>query len=119
MDYLRDRLGWESAYTYNAETFGPQGTLARASERDVLLVRDLRAALARLNPDLPEPAREQGLWRNRRLPTHESSGLKPDRPRSLRPHPGILHHLRPLRGLRLDKPRERLGRSADNFEALR
>ena len=23
-DHLRDRLGWESVYAYNAETFGPQ-----------------------------------------------------------------------------------------------
>src|SRR5207253_7812631 len=60
-DHLRDRLGWESVYAYNAETFGPQGTLGRASERDVVLVRDLRAALARLNPDLPESAREQAI----------------------------------------------------------
>jgi hypothetical protein len=53
-DHLRDRLGWESVYAYNAETFGPHGTLGRASnEREVVLVRDLRAALARLNPDLP------------------------------------------------------------------
>jgi len=60
-DHLRDRLGWESLYAYNAETFGPQGTLGRASEREVVLVRDLRAALARLNPDLPESAREQAV----------------------------------------------------------
>ena len=60
-DHLRDRLGWESVYAYNAETFGPQGTLGRASERDVVLVRDLRAALARLNPGLPESAREQAI----------------------------------------------------------
>ena len=52
-EHLRDRLGWESAYAYNAETFGPQGTLGRPSEREVVLVRDLRAALARLNPELP------------------------------------------------------------------
>src|SRR5207249_3964394 len=60
-DYLRDRLGWERVYAYNTETFGPQGMLGRASERDVVLVRDLRAALARLNPDLPESAREQAI----------------------------------------------------------
>ena len=43
-DHLRDRLGWESVYAHNAETFGAQGTLGRASERDVVLVRDLRVA---------------------------------------------------------------------------
>jgi type I restriction enzyme R subunit len=59
--HLRDRLGWESVYAYNTETFGPQGTLGRASERDIVLVRDLRAALARLNPELLESARDQAL----------------------------------------------------------
>jgi type I restriction enzyme R subunit len=60
-DHLRDVLGWESAYAYNAETFGPSGTLGRASEREAVLLRDLRAALSRLNPDLPEAAREQAV----------------------------------------------------------
>jgi type I restriction enzyme R subunit len=66
-DHLRDRLGWESVYAYNAETFGPQGTLGRASEREVVLVRDLRAALSRLNPDLPESAREQAVEKLTRI----------------------------------------------------
>ena len=66
-DHLRDRLEWESLYAYNAEIFGPQGTLGRASERDVVLVRDLRAALARLNPDLPASAREQAIEKITRI----------------------------------------------------
>jgi len=56
VDYLRDRLGWESVYAWNEETFGPKGTLGRASEREVVLVRDLRNAIARLNPALRETA---------------------------------------------------------------
>jgi len=60
-EHLEKSLGWESVYAYNTETFGSQSTLGRASERDVVLVRDLRAALARLNPDLPESAREQAI----------------------------------------------------------
>jgi type I restriction enzyme R subunit len=60
-DHLRDHLGWESIYAFNDETFGLNGTLGRSSERDVVLVRDLRAALVRLNPELPETAREQAL----------------------------------------------------------
>lgn len=50
-DHLQTGLGWESVYAYDAETFGPHGTLGRTSEREVVLVRDLRAALERLNPD--------------------------------------------------------------------
>jgi len=32
-NHLRDRLGWESVYAFNTETFGAQGTVGRASER--------------------------------------------------------------------------------------
>jgi type I restriction enzyme R subunit len=60
-DHLRDRLGWESVYAHKTETFGPNGTLGRASDRDAVLVRDLRAALARLNAHIPESAREQAI----------------------------------------------------------
>jgi len=55
-DHLHDHLGWESSYAYNTETFAPQGTLGRASEREAVLIRDLRAALQRLNTDLLSPA---------------------------------------------------------------
>jgi type I restriction enzyme R subunit len=60
-EHLQDELGWESLYAHNDETFGANGMLGRASEREVVLVRDLRAALQRLNPDLPESAREQAV----------------------------------------------------------
>jgi type I restriction enzyme R subunit len=59
--HLDGVLGWESVYAFNTETFGPQGTLGRASEREVVLVRDVRTALERLNPDLPESARELAI----------------------------------------------------------
>lgn len=60
-EHLQKVLGWESVYAYNNETFGPNGVLGRASEREVVLVRDLRVALAKLNPDIPEEAREQAI----------------------------------------------------------
>lgn len=59
-DHLRDALGWESVYAYCAEALGPAGTLGRGSEREVVLMRDLKAALGRFNPDIPESAREAG-----------------------------------------------------------
>jgi type I restriction enzyme, R subunit len=55
-EYLGKELGWESVYAYNQETFGSQGTLGRASDREVVLVRTLRAKLAELNPGLPDDA---------------------------------------------------------------
>ena len=54
--HLEKILGWDSVYAWNQETFGPAGTLGRVSEREVVLVRDLRAALAKFNPALPETA---------------------------------------------------------------
>jgi type I restriction enzyme R subunit len=60
-DHLETALGWENVYAYNTETFGRQGTLGRSSERDVVLVRDLRAAIGKLNPDLPESVHEQAI----------------------------------------------------------
>ena len=66
-DHLQRVLGWESVYAYNQETFGPQGTLGRTSEREVVLARDLRAALARLNPDIPDVAREQAVEKLTRI----------------------------------------------------
>jgi len=60
-DYLHDKLGWDSIFAWNEETFGPAGTLGRAGERDVVLTRDLSAALARLNPTLPPRALAEAL----------------------------------------------------------
>ena len=66
-EHLEKVLGWENVYAYNTETFGVQGTLGRASERDVVLVRDLRSALERLNRDLPVSAREQAIEKLTRI----------------------------------------------------
>lgn len=71
--HLAQVLGWESVYAYNTETFGPNGTLGRNSERDVVLVRDLRTALERLNPDLPASAREQAIEKLTRIDPLQSS----------------------------------------------
>lgn len=60
-EHLESALSWDSVYAFNTETFGPGGTLGRISQRDLVLVRDLRAALERLNPDIPEAAREQAI----------------------------------------------------------
>lgn len=62
-DYLEQTLGWESTFAWNDETFGPGGNLGRESERDAVLRRDLREALARLNPSMPESARDEAFER--------------------------------------------------------
>jgi type I restriction enzyme R subunit len=53
-------LGWTSANCFH-ETFGEQGTLGRETSSEVVLTRRLRAALAKLNPDLREDAAAQAI----------------------------------------------------------
>jgi type I restriction enzyme R subunit len=60
-EYLRDRLHWDSAYAWNEETFEPNSPLGRRSAREVVLTRDLRTALHRLNPTLPPRAVEDAI----------------------------------------------------------
>ena len=60
-EHLEQVLGWDSVYAWNQETFGPDGTLSRADTKEVVLIRDLRAALERLNPELPASAIEDAV----------------------------------------------------------
>jgi len=60
-EYLHEALGWDTAFAWNQETFGPDGLLGRADTREVVLKRDLRAALVRLNPDLPDKAIDEAM----------------------------------------------------------
>ena len=59
--HLEQVLGWDSVYAWNEETFGLDGTLGRADTQEAVLIRDLRGALERLNPDLPGSAIEDAL----------------------------------------------------------
>lgn len=52
---LLNSLGWETANCYD-EIFGENGTLARETSSEVVLVSRLRPALERLNPGLPHQA---------------------------------------------------------------
>lgn len=57
---LFSALGWETVNAYH-ETLGEKGTLGRAGKGEVILLRYLRPALARLNPDLPPEAIQAAL----------------------------------------------------------
>jgi type I restriction enzyme R subunit len=59
--YFRDVLGWDSIYAYNDEVLGADGVLGRRNESEVVLTRELRAALERLNPGLPADAYDQAV----------------------------------------------------------
>src|SRR6516164_6917331 len=69
-DHLNEKLGWESVYAWNDETFGPTGTLGRKDTTEAVLTSDLRAALERLNPDLPSSAIDDAI---RALTVHDFS----------------------------------------------
>ena len=60
-EYLQQQLGWESVYAYNNEAFGPDGTLGRYSDQEVVLTRYLRSKLVELNPGLPEQAYDEAV----------------------------------------------------------
>ncbi len=60
-EYLEKELGWDSVCAYNNETFGPDGTLGRNSDHDVVLARPLRERLVELNPDLPADAYDDAV----------------------------------------------------------
>lgn len=49
-DVLQNKLGWTVAYAYNLEQLGVDGTFGRTSYKDVLLTREIRKVLKRLNP---------------------------------------------------------------------
>lgn len=54
-EVLKD-LGWKVAYAWTQETLGDDGLLGRANKLEVILKRHLRAALTKLNPNLPDVA---------------------------------------------------------------
>lgn len=57
---LFKEIGWDAIDAYH-ETLGPNGTLGRDNKSEVFLVRYLRPALERLNPDAPAEAIEQAI----------------------------------------------------------
>ena len=54
-------MGWTSVLAYNDEAFGTDSLLGRTSDTEVVLTREVMAALKRLNPGLPDEAYTQAL----------------------------------------------------------
>ena len=65
--HLKRCSAGKSVYAWNDETFGPDGTLGRSDTSEAVLTRDLRAALVRLNPDLPPAAIDEALRGSRSM----------------------------------------------------
>lgn len=53
---LEQQLGWQSIFAQDQEDFGPTGLLGRHHDTEVVLRREVLAALERLNPGLPANA---------------------------------------------------------------
>ena len=60
-DCLHDELDWDVVYAHNAETLGERGTLGRSNYREVVLFRELKLALKRLNPWLNSKQTEEAV----------------------------------------------------------
>jgi type I restriction enzyme, R subunit len=60
-EFLEQELGWTSVLAYNDEAFGTDSLLGRTSDTEVVLTREVMAALKRLNPGLPDEAYTQAL----------------------------------------------------------
>lgn len=56
-------LGWRVVKAWKNETFGPDGLLGRADKSEVILKRDVLKALQALNPDLPESAYAEAIYK--------------------------------------------------------
>lgn len=60
-ELLKKQLGWQSVFAQDEGGFGPDSLLGRASDTEVVLTREVMAALQRLNPGLPADAYSQAL----------------------------------------------------------
>lgn len=60
-ELLQKELGWQTVMALDGEDFGPDSLLGRSSRADVVLTREVMAALQRLNPNLPDSAYQDAL----------------------------------------------------------
>jgi type I restriction enzyme R subunit len=60
-ELLEKELGWQSVFAQDEGGFGPDSLLGRTSDSEVVLTREVLAALKRLNPGLPGEAYNQAL----------------------------------------------------------
>jgi len=60
-ELLEKELGWQSVFAQDEGGFGPGSLLGRESDSEVVLTREVLAALKRLNPGLPDEAYKQAL----------------------------------------------------------
>lgn len=54
INYFHDKLGWDTAFAYNDEVLGENGTFGRRSYKEIILPKQLKRALQKLNPNLDD-----------------------------------------------------------------
>jgi len=59
IDLFFDKLGWNTLFAYNKESFGEGSTLGRLNKKEVIIKRDLFKKLKEFNPGLPSKAYEE------------------------------------------------------------
>ncbi len=69
-----EELGWTVLTAWKNESFGETGQLGRENKSEVILKRYLKAALVKLNPDLPEMAYEQAITQTEQKIADQSLG---------------------------------------------
>lgn len=60
-ELLEKELGWKSVFAQDEGGFGPDSLLGRNADTEVVLTREVMAALKRLNPGLPDDVYQQAL----------------------------------------------------------
>lgn len=60
-EFLERKLGWETVFAQDEGELGPDGLLGRTADHEVVLTREVMAALKRLNPGLPEDVYAKAL----------------------------------------------------------
>lgn len=60
-NFFTEHLGWRSIYAFDREDYGPASLLGRSHRGEVVLVRELRQALKKLNPKAPPAAIEAAI----------------------------------------------------------
>ena len=69
IDLFYHKLGWDTLFAYNKESFGEGSTLGRLNKKEVIIKRTFLQKLNEFNPGLPPKAYEEA---NTKL-TEESS----------------------------------------------
>ncbi|MCP9769430.1 type I restriction endonuclease subunit R [Lacihabitans sp. LS3-19] len=56
IDLFFNKLGWDTLFAYNKESFGEGGSLGRLNKKEVIIKKIFLEKLQELNPDLPQKA---------------------------------------------------------------